>query len=49
MIIYGFKKHETFFEAMKNFKFFLKYMGKMVGAGAGIFYKLEPEKHKNGQ
>jgi hypothetical protein len=23
-------------------------MGKMVRAGAGIFYKLDPEPHKNG-
>jgi hypothetical protein len=28
---------------MKIFDFFRKYMGKMVGAGAGIFDKLEPE------
>jgi hypothetical protein len=37
---------------MKIFDFFRKYMGKMVGAGAGaeIFDKLEPElePHKNG-
>jgi hypothetical protein len=39
---------------MKFFEFFLKYMGKMVGAGAEagagaeIFDKLEPEPHKNG-
>jgi hypothetical protein len=39
-----------FFETLKIFQFFIKYMGKMVGAGAGakIFYKLEPEQHKNG-
>jgi hypothetical protein len=28
---------------MKIFDFFRKYMGKMVGAGAEIFDKLEPE------
>jgi hypothetical protein len=28
---------------MKIFDIFRKYMGKMVGAGAKIFYKLEPE------
>jgi hypothetical protein len=28
---------------MKIFDFFQKYMGKMVGAGAEIFDKLEPE------
>jgi hypothetical protein len=28
---------------MKIFDFFLKFMGKMVGAGAEIFDKLEPE------
>jgi hypothetical protein len=28
---------------MKIFDFFQKYMGKMVGAGAKIFDKLEPE------
>jgi hypothetical protein len=35
---------------MKFFKFFLKHMGKTVGAGAGaeIFDKLEPEPHKKG-
>jgi hypothetical protein len=33
---------------MKIFDFFRKYMGKMVGAGAEIFDKLEPEPHKNG-
>jgi hypothetical protein len=33
---------------MKIFDFFRKYMGKMVGAGAEIFDKLEPESHKNG-
>jgi hypothetical protein len=36
---------------MKIFEFFLKYMGKMVRAGADagaeIFDKLEPEPHKN--
>jgi hypothetical protein len=41
MIVFGFKKHEIFFETMKFFDFFRKYMGKMVGAG--IFDKLEPE------
>jgi hypothetical protein len=34
----------NFFETMKIFEFFLKYMGKM--AGAEILYKLEPEPHK---
>jgi hypothetical protein len=33
---------------MKIFDFVRKYMGKMVGAGAEIFDKLEPEPHKNG-
>jgi hypothetical protein len=33
---------------MKIFDFFRKYMGKMVGAGAEIFDKLEPKPHKNG-
>jgi hypothetical protein len=35
---------------MKIFDFFRKYMGKIVGAGAEIFDKLEPEPepHKNG-
>jgi hypothetical protein len=28
---------------MKTYEFFLKYMRKMVGAGAEIFDKLEPE------
>jgi hypothetical protein len=28
---------------MKIFDFFQKYMGKMVGTGAEIFYKLEPD------
>jgi hypothetical protein len=32
-----------FFETMKIFDFFQKYMGKMVGTGAEIFDKLEPE------
>jgi hypothetical protein len=33
---------------MKIIEFFLKYMGKMVGAraGADIFDKLEPDPHK---
>jgi hypothetical protein len=38
MIVFGFKKLEFFFE---NFLCFS--MGKMVGAGAEIFDKLEPE------
>jgi hypothetical protein len=37
---------------MKIFEIFLKYIEKMVRAGAGagaeIFDKLEPEPHKNG-
>jgi hypothetical protein len=33
---------------MKIFEFFLKYIGKMVGAGAEIFYKFVQELHKNG-
>jgi hypothetical protein len=34
---------------MKTLEFFsLKYRGKMVGAGAEIFDKLEPELHGNG-
>jgi hypothetical protein len=36
---------------MKIFEFFLKYMGKIFGAGAEagtlIFDKLQPEPHKN--
>jgi hypothetical protein len=36
-----------FYETIKFFEFFLKYMAKMVGAGAGtsakIFDKLEPK------
>jgi hypothetical protein len=43
MIIFGFEKHE-FFWTMNIFEFFLKYMGKTVGAGN--FDKLEPEPHK---
>jgi hypothetical protein len=31
-----------FFETMKFFEFFPKYMGKIVGAGAEILDKLEP-------
>jgi hypothetical protein len=42
MIVFGFKKHEIFFETIKFFDFFRKYMGKMVEAGAEIFDKLEP-------
>jgi hypothetical protein len=33
---------------MKIFELFLKYMGKIVRAGAEIFDKLEQEPHKNG-
>jgi hypothetical protein len=51
MIIYVFKKHEILLKD-ENRCNFLKYMGKMVraGAGAGIFDKLEQESepHKNG-
>jgi hypothetical protein len=34
---------------MKILEFFPKYMGKMIGAGAGaeIFLMLEPKPHKN--
>jgi hypothetical protein len=45
-------KSMKFFLTMKIFDFFRKSMGKMVGAGAEIFDKLEPElqpePHKNG-
>jgi hypothetical protein len=43
-----------FLKTRTIFYFFIKYMGKMVGAGAGagaidnIFDKLDPEPHKNG-
>jgi hypothetical protein len=40
-----------FLKSMTSFEFFLKFMGKMFGAGAvagaEIFYKLKPEPHKN--
>jgi hypothetical protein len=50
MIVFGFKKHEIFLKPGKFLIFFRKYLGKMVGAGAEIFDKLEPEPepHKNG-
>jgi hypothetical protein len=45
MITYVFKKHEIFLITMKINEFFLKYIGKLLlaGAGAGIFDMLEPE------
>jgi hypothetical protein len=43
MIVFGFKKHEILLKPWKFLIFFRKYMGKMVGAGAEIFDKLEPE------
>jgi hypothetical protein len=38
-------KKKKFYESKNNVDFFLKYVGKMVGAGAEaeILYKLEPE------
>jgi hypothetical protein len=47
VIIFDFKKHDIFLKPSNFFEFFLKYIGKMVGAGAEIFVKLEPEPHKN--
>jgi hypothetical protein len=52
IIFFIFFKHENLLKPLV-FEFFPKYMGKMVGAGAGagprakIFDKLEPEPHKN--
>jgi hypothetical protein len=49
LIILRFKKHENLLKPWRFFFYFsLKYMGEMVGAGAEIFVKLEPEPHKNG-
>jgi hypothetical protein len=50
MIIYVFEKPEIFIKLCPFLAFCLKYMGKMVRAGAGskISDKLEPEPHKNG-
>jgi hypothetical protein len=47
MLIFGLKKHEINLKPWKLLNFFLKYMGKMVGAGVNIFDKLEAEPHKN--